>query len=138
MASLLRGVIDPTDASTSTAQTRERYLAIMAASMGWGRPGNASGQVIPILPSNYRSALTAARTVLWDRGSKAFDHRAFKRKSIVPRETATMRLALLILAVPALLSLGSKAEARPPRAELAGLRLGMSDEEARERLTKRG
>ena len=49
-----------------------------------------------------------------------------------------MRHACLFLALAALVVLASTANARPPRAELVGIRLGMSEEEAHAQLSKQG
>ena len=49
-----------------------------------------------------------------------------------------MRTATLALGTTLLITLATAAPARMPRAELAGLRLGMSEEAAQESLAKRG
>src|SRR5436190_10867110 len=49
-----------------------------------------------------------------------------------------MRTVTAILAAAMLMTLAAGAESRSPRAELAGIRLGMTEEAARERLAKQG
>ena len=49
-----------------------------------------------------------------------------------------MRPTILALALATSLAFAAAADARPPRAELVGIRLGMSEEEAHEHLSKLG